>query len=114
MGDTTAADTPSSVASGTAGAASRLAGTATRLTVPDRPAMTGPQATWAAAGTASASAAPAGQPRRRSASRQGGGRRSSPAVASVDSANPGSAASSGSYRMRPATAAPSAGNAARD
>ena len=62
--------TPSTVAGAIAGTASRFAGTATRLTVPESPATTGPQATWAAAGTASASASPAGTPRRRSPSRQ--------------------------------------------
>src|SRR5690349_6441565 len=91
----------------------RFAGTATRLTAPDMPAITGAQATWAAAGTASASAAPAGQPRRRSPSRHTGASSSSPAVASTDSVKPGSAASSGSRKFRTATPADNAGTAAR-
>ena len=96
-----------------AGTASRLAGTATRLTVPEIPATTGPQATCAAAGTASASASPAGTPRRRSPSRQRGASSSRPPVASTDSANPASPASSGSTSTSTATAAASAGSAAR-
>ena len=55
---------PSTVAGPTAGAAARLAATATRLTWPESPATTGVQASWAAAGIAIASADPSGQPAR--------------------------------------------------
>ena len=55
-GATAAAVTPSSVAGPTAGAASRLAGIATRLTPVPSMASSGAQATWAAAATASGSA----------------------------------------------------------
>lgn len=96
-----------------AGTASRLAGTATRLTVPEMPATTGPQASCAAAGTASASARPGGTPRRRSPSRQRGASNNRPPVASTESAKPGSPASSGSTRTSTVTAAANAGSAAR-
>lgn len=76
--------------------------------------MTGPQASWAAAGTASASADQLGAQRgsqRSSCSRHDGASRSSPAVASVDSAKPADAASSGATSSRTRTAAHSAGRA---
>ena len=53
---------PSTVAGPTAGATSRLASTATRLTWPEIAATSGVQASCAAAGTATASASPPGQP----------------------------------------------------
>ena len=112
-GDSTAAPTPSSVAGAIAGTTSRFAGTATRLTVPDSPAITGPQASCAAAGTASASAAPGGTPRRRSPSRHRGASSSRPDVASTDRVNPASPASSGSTTISTITPAASAGSAAR-
>ncbi len=112
-GDTVAASTPSTVAGAIAGTTRRLAGTATRLTVPDRPAITGEQANCAAAGTARASAAPGGTPRRRSASRQRGASSSRPPVASTESAKPASPARSGSTSTSTVTAAARAGTAAR-
>ena len=77
-----AASTPSTVAGATAGAASRLATTATGLTSPPNPATSGAVTRKAAAGTASASAASRGTPRAVSARRpprrqeheRGGGR----------------------------------------
>jgi hypothetical protein len=66
------------------------------LTVPLNPAINGEHATWAAAGTASASAAPRGTRRRSNASRQCGAMRRRPAVANVDSPKPMSVAKAGS------------------
>ena len=113
-GDTTAARTPSTVAGATTGAAARLAAIATRLTVPEMPAMIGETATCAAAGTATASARPAGTPRRRNPSRHRGASSNSPAVATTDRAKPASPANSGSTTMRMSTVAASAGMAARE
>ena len=64
-------------------------------------------------GSTSASASPAGTPRRRSASRQPGASSSSPEVASTESANPASAARAGSTTTRTVIPAASAGSAAR-
>ena len=98
-------ESPSTVAGATAGAASRLAPTATRLTWPEIAATTGVQATWAASGTDTASATQRGV-HRISASRQTGASRRIPAVASADSANPAVTASRGQTSSRPSTATP--------
>ena len=87
-GESTAASTPSTVAGATAGTASRLATTAIGLTSPLSPATSGAVTRNAAAGTASASAAHVGTPRRRKASVHPGARSTRAAVASTDSANP--------------------------
>jgi hypothetical protein len=108
-GESTADPTPSSVAGATAGAASRFAGTATRLTSPDNATMIGPQATCAAAGTASASASPPGTPRARRASRHRGASSTNAPVATTDKANPASTASAGSTSRPTTTAAANAG-----
>jgi hypothetical protein len=97
---------PSTVAGATAGAARRLAATATRLTCPDSAATTGVQATCAASGTDTASATQRGVHRMR-ASRHSGARSRMPAVASADSANPAVTASWGRKSRRPSTATPS-------
>ena len=94
-GATAAASTPSTVTGATIGAASRFATTATRLTSPDRPAITGAVTTWAATGTASASAIPGGTPRARHRATIPGASSTSAPVASTDSANPGSVAEPG-------------------
>src|SRR5690606_26790428 len=112
-GATAAARTPSTVAGATAGAQTRLATTATRLMVPVRPAITGETTSWAAAGTARASAIPDGTPRRRSASRHRGANNSSPPVARTERVNPASPARSGSRTTSRVTVAPRAGTAAR-
>ncbi len=112
-GDTTAEPTPNTVAGATAGAASRLAGTATRLTCPESAAMTGAHATCAAAGTANASARPGGTPAARRPSRHRGASRISAPVASTDSANPMLLASPGSRSKESTTAAANAAAAAR-
>ena len=82
------------MAGATAGAASRLAPTATRLTWPESAATTGVQATCAASGTETASATQRGS-HRISASRHTGARSRMPAVASTDSAKPAVTASRG-------------------
>ena len=78
---------PSTVAGPTAGAAARLATTATRLTWPEMAATSGVQASWAVAGTAIASASQRGSQRAR-ASRHPGASRRIPAVATTESAKP--------------------------
>ena len=104
---TTPPNSPRMVAGPTAGAASRLAATATRLTWPEMAATTGVQAIWAAAGTAITSATGLGsQPAM--ASRHPGARNRIPAVASTDSTNPKEIASHGSTSSRMRTATPSA------
>ena len=111
-GATSAARTPITVAGATAGTASRFAGTESRPSCAEIATTTGPQATWAAAGTASASASQDGMWRAR-CSRQGGARTSSPPVASTDRAKPGVAARSGSSSTSTSTAVDKAGIAAR-
>ena len=112
-GASTAAPRPSTVATGTAGAASRLAGMDTRLTVPFRPATRGAVARPAAPLTARASATGAGQPRSRSRRDQPGASSTIAAVAVTDKANPGSCARDGWSRSSTVAAAASAGTAAR-
>ena len=76
--------------------ASRFAGTAMRLTVPASPAISGEQATCAAAGTATASASGPASPGPAAPSRQCGAISSRPAVAQTDRPKPTSVASAGS------------------
>ena len=102
---TTPPSRPSTVAGPTTGATTRLATTATRLTCPEIAATNGVQASWAAAGTATASASQRGSHRAR-ASRHDGATSRIPAVARTDSANPAVPASSGSRSSNPTTAAP--------
>ena len=112
-GATAAAAKPSTVATGTAGSASTLAGTATRLIRPDSIVITGAVTRWAAAATASASASPGGTRRERSAVAQPGASRSSDAVARTDMAKPASRASRASCTSSASTVAASAGTACR-
>ena len=98
---------PSTVAGATAGAAAMLATTATRLTSPDKPATTGVQASCAARGTATASAAQRGS-HRPSRSRNAGARNRIPAVASTDRAKPGDTTSHGSTSSSTTVATPRA------
>lgn len=79
---------PSTVAGPTASSASRLHGTATRLTRAARTATTGAQTACAAAAAASISARRGGTPRRHSAALQPGARVSSAPVPSTESRNP--------------------------
>ena len=97
---------PRTVAGATAGAASRLAATATRLTCPESAATTGVQATCAASGTDTASATQRGV-HRISASRQTGASSRMPAVARTDRAKPAVTASRGQTSSSPSTATPS-------
>jgi hypothetical protein len=108
----TVARTPKIVAGATAGATSRLAGTATMLTCAESRTTTGAHITWAAAGIASASASGRG---RRFASRslQDGARTRSPPVARTDSTKPYDLASHGSISTSNPTAAQSAGRPRR-
>jgi hypothetical protein len=112
-GATRAAPRPSTVATGTAGAASRLAGTETRLTAPPRPAASGAVARPAAALTARASATGGGHPRSRRVRDHPGASRTMAAVAATDRANPPSRARAGWTSSRTTVAAASAGTAAR-
>ena len=82
------ARTPSTVAGATAGATSRLAGTATRLSRPLNSTITGPHTSCAASGTASASARDRGTPLACHLRAQTGASRTSPPVASTDSTKP--------------------------
>jgi hypothetical protein len=75
--------------------------------------MTGAQATWAAAGIATASARPAGTPRARSPSRHRGAHSTNAPVATTDSTKPGSTARAGSTSNPATTAAASAAVATR-
>src|SRR5690606_8522446 len=109
IGWTAVAITPSTVTSGTAGAARRLAATPMRLTCSASMATTGPHITCAAAGTATASARGRGTPRADKRSRHDGASTSSPKVASTDSANPYDRASSGARQTSTRTAVNSAG-----
>ena len=95
---------PSTVAGPTTGATSRLATTATRLTWPEIAATTGVHASWAASGTATASATQRGS-HRASASRQPGRRapgcrpwRAPTARSPTDTASHGSTSSSAEHR----------------
>lgn len=72
----------------TANSASRLHGTATRLTREARSTTTGEHTAWAAAAAASASARRGGTRRRRSASPHLGARVSRAPVASTDRTKP--------------------------
>ena len=112
-GDTSAASTPSTVAGATAGTASRFASTAIGFTCPLSPATSGAVSRNAAAGTASASASNRGTRRLRSAATHVGASSTSAAVATTDSANPGSTASAGSTSSSTSTAVFSAGIADR-
>src|SRR5690606_30496456 len=89
----------------TAGAATRFAATATRLTLPEIAAITGVQAIWAASGTAIASASHRGS-HTLSASRHPGARNRMPAVAPTDRANPIVVANQGSNNSSATTATP--------
>ncbi len=113
-GAATAAASPSRVTGGTAGAARRFAGTEIQLTVPERPATSGAVASPAAALTAIASASSGQHPRCRSARDQPGATRTIAAVATTDSAKPGSVARLGSTTSRTPAAAARAGTAARE
>ncbi len=104
---TTPPASPSTVAGPTAGAASRFATTATSETCPEMAATSGVQASWAASGTAIASAAHRGS-HRFNRSRHPGANQRMPAVASAESAKPGETASHGSTSSRSSTAAPRA------
>ncbi|KOX12843.1 hypothetical protein ADK67_45475 [Saccharothrix sp. NRRL B-16348] len=84
------------MAGATTGATSRFATTATRLTWPESPATSGAVARFAATGTANASAKPTGTPRSFMAAAHLGASSTNAAVATTDSPNPGSVASSGS------------------
>ena len=87
---TRAALTPRTVAGATKGAATRLARTATRLTLPWRRTMTGPQTSWAASGIATAgpTTCSARGSRALIAADHGRTKMSSPSVASVESTKP--------------------------
>jgi hypothetical protein len=113
IGATTVAANPRTVAGGTAQAASMLAGSETRLIVPESPATRGAVAKPAAALTARASAMTGQHPRARRDRDHVGAIRTIAAVATTDRANPASRASPGSRSRSPQTAAPSAGSAAR-
>ena len=69
--------------------------------------------TCAATGMLTKSAQPRGTPRRRNAAAHGGARKTSPPVASTDSANPADSASAGSTSSSTITAVASAGTAVR-
>lgn len=79
---------PSTVAGATANSASRLHGTATRLTLADSTATTGAHTACAAPAAASASAGRGGTRRRWSAALQRGARVSRAPVARTDSRKP--------------------------
>ncbi len=79
---------PSTVAGPAASSASRLHGTATRLTRAESTATTGAHTAWAAAAAPSASANLGRIPRRRRAALHRGARVSSAPVARTDSRNP--------------------------
>ncbi|NSC21687.1 hypothetical protein FM076_10895 [Streptomyces albus subsp. chlorinus] len=96
IGAVTSAAKPSTVAGATANSASRLHGTATRLTCAAVTVTTGAHATCAAAAAARASASLAGQPLRRSAAAQRGAIVSREAVARTESRKPNCRASHGS------------------
>ena len=98
---------PRTVAGPTTGATRRLAPTATRLTWPEIAATSGVQASWAAAGTATASASQRGS-QRASASRQPGASSRIPPVASTESAKPTEVASPGSTSRSTTSATPRA------
>ena len=104
---TTPPASPRTVAGPTAGAASRFAPTATRLTCPEIAATSGVQAIWAASGTDTASATHRGS-QRISRSRHPGASQRIPAVARTESAKPRVCASQGSKSSSRRTAAPSA------
>ena len=109
-----AAATPATVATGTSGAASRLATTPMRLTEPCSRTITGAVIAWAATGIARAGPRP---PRRTGsrapiASPHGRVNSSSPRVASEESTNPKERASQGSTRSTTTIAAPSTGGPA--
>ena len=89
------------------GATTRFAPTATRLTWPEIAATSGVHASWAASGTATASAAHLGT-HRPNASRSPGPSTRIPAVATTDRANPTDTASDGFSSSSVTTATPSA------
>ncbi len=99
---------PSTVAGATASSASRLQGTATRLTRAVNVTTTGAQTAWAAHGSATATASARGQPRRTRASAQRGASSSNAAVASTDRMKPKLRARCGANRIRTRAAAASA------
>lgn len=107
-GATSSTRNPSTVAGTTANSASRLHGTATRLTRSVNVTTTGPHTACAAHGTATAAATLAGQPRRANARVQWGARSSSAPVASTDSTKPKLRASPGSTSSRTSAAPASA------
>ena len=106
-----AAATPATVATGTSGAARRLASTPTTLTEPWSSTTTGAVMAWAATGTARAgpSGASRGGIRAPIASPQGRVKSRRPRVASEDRAKPYERASHGSRTSTATTAAPSTG-----
>ncbi|KPC94231.1 hypothetical protein ADL27_15910 [Streptomyces sp. NRRL F-6602] len=95
-GAATSAANPSTVAGATANSASRLHGTATRLTCAASTTTTGAHTVCAAAAAASASANRPGHPLRRSPADQRGASVSREPVASTESRKPKSRASQGS------------------
>ncbi len=94
---------PSTVATGAAGPASRFARTPYTGTVGWMRISSGPQASWAASGTASASASGRGTARASPAA-SGRAHSSSAAVAATESAKPSDAASQGSNTSSTVTA----------
>src|SRR5690625_3077186 len=111
QGATTAAATPPMVAGATSGAASRFAGTETRLISPDNATSTGVTTIWAAIGTARATADHDGNHDMVRCHR--GTRTRIPPVASTDIAKPGDRASHGSTMTRTITAVANAGSPRR-
>src|SRR3954468_11739541 len=101
---------PARVAGATAGAANRLARTAYGVSWPNVATITGVQASWAAAGTATAAASGCGIVRP-SRAVHAGATVTIAAVASTDIAKPGDRARNGSMTTRASTAADTAGRA---
>ncbi len=107
----TAVTMPTTVMGATTGETSTFATTPTTLNVPAIAATTGAVTTWAAAATATTSAAARGHPRARSQSTQIGATSTSPAVANTDNTNPTSTASRGHHPSSANTAPHKAGTA---